>query len=339
MNSSPKTRYKYLHVNSDLSIKDGDEARYKISLHGHPIKNCHRVAVKNFSTANTIFNIVAGKNLLQWGEWWSSAAGGEYSSRVFSIEIPPGRYTMAVLLPYINTAIAAMPPAEHKLAAEQPLKIVLEHDEDTFITTITITQPTGYKYFVPITNEVSTIWGLLGFKIDSQCLTSVEFVALKNPATQFSPALNLAIASPGKKVISLHSATIENVSGIYLVSKVLTNGNTYETRENQLTGNIEATPHDILEWVAFDSPSYAFVHHVPNVLHWHYINDININEIDIALYQNDLRTPIKKTEHARFNLVLVFETIEHDEYSAEYGRIYKQEGYALAHSKERIIFK
>jgi hypothetical protein len=54
-----------------------------------------------------------------------------------------------------------------------------------------------------------------------------------------------------------------------------------------------------------------------NTYRTYYINDITINEIDIAL--------LKKVEHSRFNLVLVFETIEHDEYSlylSKYKRFY-----------------
>ena len=47
----------------------------------------------------------------------------------------------------------------------------------------------------------------------------------------------------------------------------------------------------------------------------------------------------QQSEFNKFNLVLVFETIEVDEISAEYIKQYNDEGYRIAHTKDRIQYR
>ena len=332
-NSTESTRLKYLHFNSTNSVYDDKNSLYHINLTGHSLKNVKRVGVKQFSTANSVFNITESNNILAWYECYYASAGAVVQRKPFNIIVPVGKYTVATLIVELNRLLVIIP--EHKFAGERELTINFEQVEATFLVKLTLTQPTGFKYFLPIAGQ---IWRDLGFHDDAQTVSLKDFPKV-DPVRNLR-AHTVILATPeGREFTANHAPTLENIDGLYLVSKNLTNGNTYECRLNSQTNTVNAVPCDILEWIAFDGPSYSYIHYNPNYIHWHYLNHHTLNEIDIGLYKNDLKTPLKKGEHAPFNLVLVFETVLHDEYTAAFSKQYVQEGYDMAHKKDKIIFK
>ena len=72
-----------------------------------------------------------------------------------------------------------------------------------------------------------------------------------------------------------------------------------------------------------------------NVMNFHYMNDVSVSDFEVSLLSSAGR-PLKINECGHFSLVLMFETISHDEISAEFIKQYNDEGYALAHKKDYV---
>ena len=357
-----RTRYKYVHIDSQHRLAEENQTKYTVMLGGHPIKNVKRVGVKQFTVANSVFNIRKDNNKLFWAEFWKSTTTSAAQYKTFSIEIPTGRYTMNDLTAEINARIAGM--SSHMVVAEASLTMVFNQNTNNFKTEITVTQSSGSKWFVPLkenrvyraeeengvpTSAISRIrvgnsgrlWEELGFTTNQMITPSnIEVFAAAFPGSadpDDATVYPLFKASrTGTTNISKHAATLENLNGLYLTSDTLTNGNTYETRINTTNGHNDAVPKNILEWVQFDQPTYSYIHYNANIIHWHYLNEKTINSFDIQLRTANGDLMNAEDVH-RYNLVLVFETVEHDEVSAQFIRQYNQEGYDLAHRPDRII--
>ena len=361
MNNSMNTRTRYVHVNSNHRLPDdyvvsgtngnmNPENKAIINVHLQtPIKNVWRVAVKSFTMANSAFNVKSGENTLKWVEYFKGGTMPEYVAKSFFIEIDPGYYTTSELCLFINTKIAALPPTLHRLSSENSLLIVFQQHSDKYNIQVKLTQDSGDKWFMPVSDDSShAIWTQLGFA-DNQVLNLRNASStLEQMATVYSAALNTAsygglsvvsnIAQADTVLetinfVSTLPATIENSGGLYIVSDDLTTGSTYESRTNPNTKHCEAVPMNILEWVQFEVDRYHWVQYQSQTLHYHYLNDKSITDFNIIL-KSQFGQILTHNECGNYNLVLVFETIEHDEISANFIKAYNREGYTLAHKKD-----
>jgi hypothetical protein len=327
-----------------------DLAEIKVHLQ-HPIKDVFRVALKSFTVANSGHNVLKFENELSWYEFFKPSGSTNYTAKPFKVTIPPGYYTSAELLAKINTTITNWTSSEHQVVAETPLGINFTQHTSRYNTEITLIHSgLGDKWFAPVIigNEGDVpLWKRLGFS-ESQIInakngnltsriTEIQSALQEGTVGSISAVLTQANADSSKiDVVSHYASTIENPGGLYIVSDKLTSGSTYETRLNPDRLHTEARPENIFEWVQFGVDRYYWVQHRSDVLHWHYLNGATINEFDIRL-ESEARTPLNhKGGIGEYNLVLVFETIDHDEYTAEYVRQYNADGYALAHTPQTI---
>lgn len=348
--NQPKTRMRYVHVSSRHRLSSPDDlAEMKVHLQ-HPIKDVYRVALKSFTVANSGHNVLNLENTLGWYEFYKASGSYVYDKKFFAIAIPEGYYTSAELITEINTRISNMPTAEHQVQSETPLSINLTQHTSKYNTEITLTHSgLGSKWFAPasIGNEGTSLWKRMGFN-DNQIingkdgnldnrLSAIQLALQENSVGTSSAVLTQANAdSSFVDVVSTFASTVENPGGLYIVSDKLTSGSTYETRLNPDRLHTEARPENILEWVQFGVDRYYWVQHQSDVLHYHYLNGATINDFDIRL-ESASRTALNhKGGIGEYNLVLVFETIDHDEYTAEYVRQYNADGYALAHTPQTI---
>lgn len=346
----PKTRNRYLHINSKhrLETNHGDLADLKVHLH-QPLKNVVKVAVKSFTMGNSFFNIRSGEDTLNWVEVYAPSGSSEYFVREFSITIPTGYYTADNLCSTINNLITTMPT--HSVSGEAPLGISLSQDPDEYHINISLTRPSsdaGDKWFSPV-NEKTSIWKLLGF-VNTQVINKLKRKAkelddianvLPNPSSEY--AYYQALFQAGSSgTPNIHRgflpATIESPAGIYLTSDTLTTGGTYDTRTNPDSHQLEAIPRAILEFIQFDKSRYSWIHYNSAMPHWHHLNDVSLHDIDIQV-RSENGTIFNHNEIGEYNLVLVFECVVEDEYSAEFIKQYNKEGYNLAHTPERFSLK
>ena len=346
----PKTRTRYLHINSKhrLDTNNTDEANIKVHLH-QPIKNVSKVAVKSFTMGNSLHNIRSGENTLNWVENYAPVGTSEYFTKEFSITIPTGYYTAEELCVAVNNLITAMP--SHSVLSETPLVMVFTQDTDNYHIKLSLSTTTGDgdKWFTPVNEKNSSIWKLLGF-VNSQIISKMKRKAkelddianvLPNPSTAY-PYYNALFqagttATPAQ-YRGVLPATIESPSGVYLTSETLTSGGTYETRTNPDSHQLEAIPQSILEFVQFDKSRFSWIHYNSPMPHWHHLNDTSIHDLDIQV-RSENGTTFNHNEIGEYNIVLVFECVVEDEFSAEYIKQYNKEGYNLAHTPERFTLK
>ena len=77
--TEPKTRTQYIHINSKHRLETAENlADLRVHLQ-QPIRNCHRVFVKNFTIANHLYNIRSGENTLNWAEFYLAPGDTTYS--------------------------------------------------------------------------------------------------------------------------------------------------------------------------------------------------------------------------------------------------------------------
>lgn len=357
--NQPKTRTKYLHISSKHRLNTvNDKASIKVHL-GQPIKNVYRVAVKSFSMANAMFNIRSGENKLEWAEFYFPQ--GNYAlvpeHRIFSITIPTGYYAAEDLCTTINALISAMPAADHIVssdAGELPLLMSFSQDQDGYfikVSTALDAGDTGVKYFSPLQTQ-NTIWRMLGFT-EKQVVNTLKRKKETNYDDIKNEVLDVAnnVAGDFYTYIDAHHqaggygsptifqsnlpTTIESPNGIYLTSDTLTTGGTYETRTHPDSLHLDAMPQAILEFIQFDKGRYSWIHYNASLPHYHYLNDTTLHDIDIQL-RSENGVVLTHSEVGEYNLVIVFETVVEDEYSAEFIKAYNRYGYDLAHTPERI---
>ena len=364
MNNSFNTRTRYVHVNSkhrlagDLVLNtQGNlvpEDKAEINVHlNNPIKNVWRVAVKSFTIANSFHNVKSGENKLVWYEFFKPAGGLDYILKKFSVEIPVGYYSAAELCLEINRVIDAMPDFQHRVLSEDPLQIKFSQDSEKYNIRVNLTVGSGDKWFMPVQEtDAQILWSMLGFT-DHQIFTHRRFGQAQEEANVVREIANKldepsygglggsdVITKAGTdltayNLISALPATIENSGGMYLTSDALTTGSTYESRKNPNTLHTEAVPMNILEWIQFEVDRYYWIHYNADLLHWHYLNNASISDFDITLKSQSGQTLTHK-ECGNYNLVLIFETVEQDEVPASFIRAYNKEGYALAHTPDRV---
>lgn len=353
--ANTRTRTKYIHVNSRhrVTTQYGDKADMKIHL-SQPIKNAYRVAVKSFTIANSFHNVRSGENTLNWVEFFKPVGGTEYKYKEFSISVPPGYYTAAELCLKISTDINALSAADHRVDSESPLHVNIEQHTDKYHITVKLTQSSGDKWFAAVKkSENQSLWSLLGITraqmFPAQGYTFAQWVEQVTLSLSTVGADAVVIGLTGSdanlfrastdstlvRMIGSLPADIENAGGLYLTSDTLTTGSTYETRNHTEHLHTEAVPMNILEWIQFEVDRYSWVQHKADILHYHYLNNANLTDFDIQLRSVN-GVPLDFKECGEFNLVLVFETIEEDEVSAEFIKAYNEEGYALAHIPNRL---
>ena len=98
-------------------------------------------------------------------------------------------------------------------------------------------------------------------------------------------------------------------------------------------GNVSSSPN-----IGRPANNQFSMSHSASILHWHYLNKTSIHEFDIQL-RNQSGKLFDFDEINKFNLVLVFETVEVDEISADFIKQYNDEGYRIAHTRDRIQYK
>ena len=360
----PKTRTRYVHVNSMHRHQQGTNDPVDMDVHLHrPIKNVLRCYVKQFSMSNTFHNIRSGSNVLRWAEFNIPDGMSSYVGRVFSVTIPTGYYETDTLCSTINSLIANM--TDHKVydvdPYEQPLGISFSQDASTYKIKIdfTNTSPSS-KWFCPISRKHS-LWNVLGF-VDSQIVN-----ASKRKIMGFSQqtgssqgdytesfivdSLSALIGSGSQHIdgnathevepnVPSHIQGVlptlfESPSSIYLCSDTLTSGSTFESRNNPEHTHTECVPMPILEFIQFTSSRYTHFHYTAQLPHYHYLNEQNVSRFDIQLKSAD-GIPLYFNEIGHFNIVLTFETVDHDEYSEEFVKAYNAEGYDILHRPDNI---
>lgn len=350
--NQPKTRTRYLHISSKHRLDTiADKADMRVHL-SPPIKNVYRCAVKSFSMANAMYNIRTDEQTLEWAEYYHPSGGDKYYARNFSITIPVGYYSAEDLCNQINSLIIAMPASSRSVSgdpAEQPLQMVFSQDPDEYFVSISLERgggDTGDKWFSPLHTRHS-IWRLLGFA-DKQTINTLKrkanalddvAEAIPGLTTDFTYHYALSQAgSPGfpNTFSGNLPATIESPKGIYLTSDALTSGGTYETRTHPDSLHLDAMPQAILEFIQFDENRYSWIHYNSALPHYHYLNDATLQDVDIQL-RSENGTILTHREVGEYNLVLVFECLVEDEYSAEFIKAYNEYGYRLEHTPERIV--
>tara|TARA_Y100000401_G_scaffold115361_1_gene118955 strand:+ start:137 stop:1207 length:1071 start_codon:yes stop_codon:yes gene_type:complete len=352
---SLKLQRKYVHISSDHRFdQEHDEARIKVHMHT-PIKNVHSVAVKQFSIANAMENIRSGEQTLKWLEAYLPQGGTEATARMFSVDIPTGYYSAADLCTAINSAISNLPTRKCSDDPNETDSVVtFLANSSTYQIEVSLSNQgagtQGNKYFQPITSP-STLWKRLGFSEEQMVSGKKRRAASQDigeddmlidnaeEAVEYQvlpPALFQMGNGTPTTLTSKFPYTIESDDGIYLCSHELTRGGgTFESSVNQDNLHVVARPVDILEWIQFDQARYSHVHYNTNTPHFHYMNDVSVSDFEVSLRSSAGR-PLKINECGHFSLVLMFETISHDEISAEFIKQYNDEGYALAHKKDYV---
>lgn len=348
-------RRKYIHISSNHRFQEShDEAKLQVHMQ-NALKNVHSVAVKQFSMASAMHNIRTGDNELSWLEVYKYDGDENAIAQVFTIKIPVGYYEASTLCQEINAQIALLP--SRKLSAdvnEAASELVFSQDPGTYQIQISLknsgTGTHGVKYFQPI-HTPFTFWNRLGFS-ESQLRTrgkrkrTSEYVS--DDAMDIGEAETAAesVVIPANMtlmgyntfymLVSQFPTHIESDAGVYLCSDALTKGGgTFETTINQDNLHVVARPVNILEWVQFDQARFSFVNYNAKMPHLHFLNEASVQDFDISL-RSAHGKPLKIDECGHFNIVLMVETLEHDEITADFIKKYNEEGYALAHQKDRI---
>lgn len=358
--NQPKIRTKYLHISSKHRLQTAeDKTDVKVHL-SQPINNVYRVAVKSFSMANAMYNIRSGEETLEWVEFYKPAGQTTYQHKVFSVTIPPGYYSATNLCSVINNLIVEQ---GSRLvtddAGEQPLQVTFSQDPDEYFINISVSKGVGDegdKWFSPYQSR-HTIWRLLGFA-DTQVVNTLkrksnvlDVVAeeilrynikvetgVEDERFSYYEYAKLQAGSSGTPTTlsSNLPTTIESPAGIYLTSDALTSGGTYETRTHPDSLHLDAMPQAILEFIQFDQNRYSWIHYNSALPHYHYLNDTSLHDIDIQVRSENGQI-LSHAEVGDYNLVLVFECLVEDEYSAEFIKAYNSYGYDIAHTPERIV--
>ena len=277
----------------------------------------------------------------------------EQTSKTFEITIPVGYYTAAALATTINTLITQIP--NHKVQSVDPgetsLGMVFSQDQTNYNINVSLTYGgTGSKYMAP-RNGKNNLWKLLGFS-ETQVLNIMKrkirgindtdepnFSDVMGglPSTSAYPSVVLAGTSGTPFVLSgVFPATIESPEGMFITSETLTTGGTYETRINQDTLHMEAFPTSILEFIHYISDRFSWIHYNTSTPHYHYLNKTSIHELDIQLRSANM-TILSHKEIGEYNMVLVFECLAEPEFGPKFIKEWNDEGYRMAHEKERVI--
>ena len=346
--TEPKTRTQYIHINSKHRLETAENlADLRVHLQ-QPIRNCHRVFVKNFTIANHLYNIRSGENTLNWAEFYLAPGDTTYSPKEFSVTIPTGFYTTEELCTQINAEILAM--SDHLVSAdvnESALGVTFTQNPTTYRVFVALSNSYGTKYFAPI-DKRNSIWRLFGF-VDRQIVNLLKRKAdsLNDVGTAIADGMTTAYpyyfavtqagtsGSPSVVGGNLPSV-VESPNGLFLTSDRLTSAGTYETRTDPQSFALMASPSNVLEFIQFDVSRYAWVHYDAYQPHYHYINDENIQDFDIQL-RSEIGTLLNHDECGDFNLVLAFETIVEPTYTKQFLQAQANEAYTIAHTPERII--
>jgi hypothetical protein len=353
------TKFEYIHISSlDREItKSTDDAVLNINLSGHPIKHIKQVAVKSFSINNSFFNITSQRNTMSF-VMTKLGSDSVYSNKLFSIQLPLGYYNNKDLVDLTSAGVSGIinqllitlkDETGFKVGTESNNHTIdFSFDPDSFKMAISGVAGSGTSFsniwITPLREKGEDLYNALGFTHDQT--VPIEEFSNTSTASQFyesfsaqSFELHPSTASVSVKelpiVVANQSTSMENIQGIYLTSNALVNGGTYES---SLTGgHLRARPKNILEFVQFDGAHYSTISYKPDILHHHYLNGKEINNIDLGI-TNVNGELYKWNEIGHYHIVLVFECLIQDEISGEFNRLYNREGYARAHEPDKIIY-
>lgn len=353
------TKFEYLHVSSlNREHNPDNDAVLNINLSGHSIKHIKNVAVKSFSINNSFFNITTNRNKMNF-VLTKVKTDNTFESKLFTITLPLGYFENKQLIDNtggVNTGILNQLLADargvhgFKVGGEiNSHTISLSYDPDTFKVSLIGVAGSGSSFsdiqITPLRTSGEDIWNALGFTAD-QTVPYILYV-IDNTITHSSNGVyaNQTYTfhrdndTAETKLIPIlqanQSSSIENIQGIYLTSRSLVLGGTYES--SFTNGHILAKPTNILEFVQFDNSHYSTISYKPDVLQQHYLNGKEINHIDIGI-TNTQGQLYKWNEIGHFHLVLVFECFIQDEISAQFIKLYNEEGYQKAHTPDKIMF-
>lgn len=350
------TKFEYLHVSSlDREHANADaDAVLNINMSGHAIKHIKNVAVKSFSINNSFFNITTYRNKLNF-VLTKTLTGGTFESRLFIITLPLGYFENKQLIDNtggVNGGILNVLLGQEvfKVGTEtNQHTITMKYNPDTFKISLTGVAGVGSSFssiaITPLRTVGEDLWNAFGFTQD-QTVPLSDYLA-DNTITHSATGIYAAqtyqfyasTATAGEKAIPIveanQSTSMENIQGMYLTSRSLVLGGTYES--NFTNGYILAQSTNILEFIQFDQAHYNTISYKPDVLHQHYLNGKDINHIDIGI-TNTLGQLYKWREIGHFHLVLVFECFIQDEISAQFIKLYNEEGYQKGHTADQIMF-
>jgi len=345
------TRFQYLHVSSldREQTKSDDDAVLNINLSGHSIKHISNVAVKSFSINNSLFNVTSQRNTLRFSLVLKKA-NNDFKQKVFSIKIPEGYYENKDLID--STAGGASGIINQLLATQQGIHgfkvdnetnshtITMDYNPDTYKVGLNGVGGGGtftYLALVPLRGDGDDLWNSLGFTQDQTVpIQSFGENIYDQDAQEYE--FHKSTDSSDEKLVPIltanHPTSMENVQGIYLTSQALVAGGTYESK--LINGHIQANPMNILEFIQFDQSHYSTISYRPDVLHQHYLNGKDINQIDINVTDTNGKL-YRWSEIGHFQLVLVFECLIQDEISAQFIKQYNIEGYQKAHTAQNLM--
>ncbi len=354
--NTPHTRIQYVHINSRHRLETGAE-KSKADLKVHlskPIKNVWRAYVKGFTLANHAFNIIEGQNVLHWVEFYRPQGATLFQFKEFSITIPPDFYTGAELATQINTQIENMP--SHKVdpndANETELDIFMSQNSSKYTMTLQLENTYGIKLFAPVGRD-KDIWRYLGFthgqmvlKMAEKKNISIEYQAIADAIqagynTDFPYYNALFTAGTPSLPLTYRSqlpATIESPPGIFITSRTLSGGGTYQSRVNPDNFFLEAAPRDIIEFVRYDVSRYSYVNYSPAVPTYHYLNEAQLHDIDIQI-KSEHGTILDHDQLGDYHIVLAFECIVEPEFSPEFLQQYYAESYRKQHTPDMFRLK
>ena len=354
--NTPHTRIQYVHINSRHRLDNGPEpskADLKVHL-SKPIKNVWRAYVKGFTLANHAFNIIQGQNVLHWVEFYRPSGATSFQYKEFSITIPPDFYTGAELATQINTQIEGM--TNHKVDVNDPneteMDIFVSQNSSKYTMSVQLENDYGFKVFAPVGKE-KDIWRYLGFthrqmvlKLTGKKDISIEYQAIADALQggyddtyiYYNALFTAGTPSLPFTYRSQLPATIESPPGIFITSKTLSGGGTYQSRVNPDNFFLEASPRDIIEWVKFDVSRYSYVNYSPAVPTFHYLNLDQIHDIDIQI-KSEHGTVLDHDQLGDYHIILAFECIVEPEFSPEFLQQYYKEAYQKAHTPDVFRLK
>ena len=267
-----RTRLKYVHINSNHRYLQGIDSfnglsQFKVWLGGHPIQNVKRVAVKQFSMANTLYNVREDNQILEWWElYYEQSLSTPTRACKRHVVITLGTYTTATLVEKTTTEIAANRSGFLFTETDTPLTITLSLSDvsDNYTVNVNVkwVKPEGEDMMTKPFALSDSYYGIKDNLLDALGFTKEQQVGSgsggfwnaydANEPFQFDqdPETSTLTAEEFDQIYAIlpidiqgyHPSTFESTAGVYLASETLTNGNTYETTVNQNTGMCHAVP-------------------------------------------------------------------------------------------------
>jgi len=322
-----RTEFKYLNIHSHHLDLHKDRVSFDVNLL-QPIRNAKKVAIHQFSTANTGNNFAFGHNKFRWIEFRDNAGVAE--ARGYSISIPDGYYTSAEVATAFNFAVSAL--ATHNFAGEVSPTINMSYSTTTYKQTLELTSTAGDRWFLPVFNshevndwhrtgfqghfttfqyDDSASWGV-GSRVQLGVDTDLAYYA-NGVLTNTAQARGMVRFGAQTDIVASCESLVENNMGWFIKSSLATNS-TYETHR-KLNKNV-AQETNVLAWISNESSRYSFVHYTAHHLMWQSVHQDRIQSMNLQIL-NDQAQPMHPSQLRDWVLTLVFECEVHATTSAD----------------------